>query len=191
MNASPVSVSTRLALRAQRGDRRAFEELYDRHAAGVARALASFAGPDRVELDDLVQEVFLRVIDHIRAYRPTRPFESWLFTVALNVGRNHVRQRRRSMVVESDDPRIVDIRGPDTPDPVERTDLWRAISRLPPDLRDVVALRVGSDLDYEQIAAVLEIPAGTARRRMHSATQRIQARWDIDTSTERKQDGRT
>ena len=63
-----------LVNRAQRGDKLAFGEIYNRHAAGVARSLASFAGPDRDQLDDLTQEVFFKVVHKLDSYKPTHPF---------------------------------------------------------------------------------------------------------------------
>ncbi len=85
----------KLVDRAQSGDRLAFGELYNRHAAGITRVLASFAGPDRDQLDDLTQDVFFKVIHHLDSYRPTHPFTHWLYTIALNVGRNYVRKRSK------------------------------------------------------------------------------------------------
>lgn len=180
MAGHPDADSTDLALRAQRGDRAAFAALYDRHATGIARALATFVGPQRDLVDDLVQEVFLRVIERLTAYDPSRPFEQWLFTVAINVGRNHARSRRRRREIPMEERR-----GPETGWPVEdRTlaemDLVRSIAELAPELRDVVALRIGSDLSFGEIGVLLGIPTGTARRRMHTATRRLRSRMESE-----------
>lgn len=163
---------TDLALLAKDGDRRAFEEIYDRHAEGVARALASFAGPDPDLLDDLTQDVFLRVVDGLDSYTPTHPFSHWLYTVALNVGRNHA--RRASKVIPVDpgelDGRSADAGGDtDWSREIVQTTLIRLVKRLPTPMRDVVSLRIGSDFSYDEIAVMLGIPAGTARSRMHNA----------------------
>ena len=85
---------------AARGDAKAFEVIYDRHAAGVARALCSYAGADSHTVDDLTQDVFCRVIDNISFYTPNRPFSHWLYTIALNVGRNHVRRQSKVVVLD-------------------------------------------------------------------------------------------
>jgi len=163
---------TELALLAKEGNRSAFEVIYNRHAAGVARALASFAGPDRDVMDDLTQDVFMKVIDNISSYVPTHPFSRWLYTIALNTGRNYTRNQAKIVPLEPD--RF------DEFDPVQDPEaklsrelladaLMRHVSRLPESLRDVVSLRIGSDLPYGEVASVLDIPEGTARRRMHDA----------------------
>lgn len=161
-----------LVLLAKDGDRSAFEEIYDRHAAGVARALTSFAGPDRDLVDDLTQEVFFRVIEGLTSYVPNRPFSHWLFTIALNVGRNYARGRSRVIAVE---PHKLD----DIPEKPHRTMdfsgkvitamLVRLVSALPDHMRDVVSLRIGAGMPFGEIAEMLGIPEGTARSRMHHA----------------------
>ncbi|UCG53354.1 MAG: RNA polymerase sigma factor [Candidatus Latescibacterota bacterium] len=163
-----------LARRAKQGDISAFEEIYDRHATGIARALASFAGPDRSVLDDLTQEVFFRAIDGIGSYQPTHPFFHWLYTIALNVGRNHVRQRSKIVVLDPnefdriplDDHSVRD----ESAELMEETAI-RLVSGLPDHLREVVSLRIGSGMPYGDIAEVLGIPEGTARSRMFNAVK--------------------
>lgn len=158
-----------LALRAQRGDTSAFEEIYDRHAPGIARALAAFAGPDRDTLDDLTQDVFFRVIKGLMSYTPSHPFAHWLYTIALNVGRNHA--RRTSRVIPVSPARLDEIAGvhshpSEWADDVTTDTLWRLASGLPEPIREVIALRAGSEMSYGEIADVLGIPEGTARSRM-------------------------
>jgi RNA polymerase sigma factor (sigma-70 family) len=165
-----------LVARAQRGSAAAFEALYDRHAANVARALASFAGPDRDLLDDLTQDVFLRVVGGLATYTPSRPFAHWLYTIALNVGRNHV--RRASRIVPMNPAELESMRDTGSPaadgsEAIATTTLMRLVATLPLALREVVSLRVGSDMSYREIGGLLGIPEGTARRRMHNALQQL------------------
>jgi len=171
---------TDLVAQARSGSGAAFAALYDRHAPGLARTLASFAGPDQATLDDLLQEVFLRVVRSLDTYVPERPFAHWLYTVALNVGRNHARQARRQVATDpgdladlADRARRADLAT--APDPLLAAALMRQVAALPPGLREVVSLRVGADLSYAEIGGLLGIPEGTARRRMHDALQRLRA----------------
>jgi RNA polymerase sigma-70 factor (ECF subfamily) len=163
-----------LVLQAVAGSSSAFEVLYDRHARAVARTLTSFAGPDRALLDDLVQEVFLRVVEHLDSYVPKRPFPHWLHTIALNVGRNHA--RRPKIVVLADSETLADIPVPDAGDMLDSVTLMHFVSQLPEPMRQVIALRVGPELAYCEIGAILGIPEGTARSRMHNAVQLLRAR---------------
>jgi len=173
-----------LARLANDGDIRAFEEIYDRHASGVGRALASFAGPDEDVLDDLTQEVFLRVINGLPSYVPIRPFAHWLYTIALNVGRNHVRGRRTVVFVDTDEMRNVAAAGnavKTLPEEIVAKALMRLASRLPEHLLDVVSLRIGSGMPYGEIGEVLGIPEGTARSRMHSAVRILREKIGLET----------
>lgn len=162
-----------LARLAAAGSAEAFGALYDRHAPGVARALASFAGPDRDLLDDLLQDVFLRVARGLPDYAPTHPFAHWLYTIALNVGRNHA--RRRPPPVPVDVAMLEAVPAPPAPDLADAATLMALMARLPVHLREVAALRAGPDLAYGEIAELLGIPEGTARRRMHQALARLRA----------------
>jgi RNA polymerase sigma-70 factor (ECF subfamily) len=182
-----------LVVLAREGDGSAFEEIYDRHCTGIARALASFAGPDQDLLDDLTQEVFLRVIKSLASYVPTHPFSHWLYTIALNVGRNFARTQSRVIPVN---PSEFD-RTPDGPN--ETTDwseeimaktLTRLVTGLPIQMREVVSLRVGSDMSYGEIAEVLGIPEGTARSRMHNAIKVLRDRSGISREMRRKESER-
>jgi RNA polymerase sigma-70 factor (ECF subfamily) len=173
---------TELALLARDGSAAAFEEIYDRHAPGVARALASFAGADADALDDLVQDVFFKVIDGLAGYVPRRPFPHWLFTIALNTGRNHVRARARELPVDPADLEAMtsrEGRAAECSDDVLGARLLRLVATLPEQIREVVSLRIGADLSYGEIGEVLGIPEGTARSRMHSAIESLREQLGI------------
>lgn len=181
---------TKLAILAKEGFAPAFEEIYDRHASGVAKALASYAGPDKDLLDDLTQEVFFRVIDRIASYVPSHPFTHWLYTVALNAGRNHVRRQSKVVVLdpqEFDSIQSGDDRTGNLPAEIIEATLIRLISDLPDRMREVVSLRTASEMSYGEIAEVLGIPEGTARSRMHYAVRVLRDKIGMqDSKKERK-----
>jgi len=88
-----------LAGRAQAGDREAMAALVDRHQAAIARLLWRFVRT-QADLDDLVQETFLRMVRGLPAWRPHQPFGHWLLRIATNAGRDYFRRqavRRRWM----------------------------------------------------------------------------------------------
>jgi RNA polymerase sigma-70 factor (ECF subfamily) len=172
---------------AKGGDRAAFGRLYDRHLEGVGRALASFAGPDRDTLDDLIQDVFYRVIDNIQSYLPTRPFTHWLYTVALNVGRNFARSRSKVVLLEPDDFNHYPAAGraSSLPEELIQLNLIKQVSRLPEPQREVVSLRIGTGLPYGEIGRLLDIPEGTARSRMHNALASLRTSLGIDRTRRR------
>jgi len=176
---------TELACLAKQGDASAFEEIYDRHAPGIAKALTSFAGPDPDVVDDLVQDVFFRVIKGLGSYVPSHPFAQWLYTVALNVGRNHVRRRKELVFVGAGELEQLPDKycpGSDWSEEVIAAVLLRLLARLPEHLLEVVSLRIGSDMPYGEIAEVLGIPEGTARSRMHYALKTLREQLGLQPS---------
>lgn len=174
-----------LALLARGGDPSAFEQIYDRHAAGVSKLLASFAGPDRDILDDLTQDVFMKVIDKISTFVPSHPFTHWLYTIALNTGRNYVRRQSKIVLLE---PREFDTIAADSdleskiPRELLAKTIMRHAARLPEAMREVLSLRIGSDLPYSEIGVILNIPEGTARSRMHSALSVLRQKMGLQKS---------
>jgi RNA polymerase sigma-70 factor (ECF subfamily) len=176
-----------LAIMAKSGKASAFERLYDRHAPGVAKALASFAGFDQDVIDDLTQEVFFRVIDGLGNYVPSRPFTKWLYTIALNVGRNYVRSSSR--LILTDQKELESIPEDKNPKGEWREEVLQIramslVSGLPDNMREVVALRVGSEMSFPEIAELLDIPEGTARSRMHNALRIIREKMGVIPASE-------
>jgi RNA polymerase sigma-70 factor, ECF subfamily len=181
---------TELALLARDGNAAAFEEIYDRHAPGVARALASFAGADADALDDLVQDVFFKVIEGLSSWAPRRPFPHWLYTIALNTGRNHVRDRARELPVDVSELESVPARedgAADCTEDILGARLVRLVAALPEHAREVVSLRIGSDLPYGEIGEILGIAEGTARSRMHNAIASLRDRLGVTGSESKKE----
>lgn len=165
-----------LAVMAAGGRQDAFELLYDRHCKSVARALAPFAECDQDVVDDLTQEVFIKVIKGLKSYEPKKPFRCWLYTVALNVGRNYIRSRSGIKLVEPGELEQVPANQDGHPGWARELlgmSAMKAAGKLPEHLRDILALRVSSGMPYSEIGEITGIPEGTARRRMHQALNRI------------------
>jgi RNA polymerase sigma-70 factor (ECF subfamily) len=161
-----------LMRRWRRGDAAAFAAIVDRWQQPVARFLLRVVGrPDRVP--DLCQEVFLRVL---RApYRETGQFSTWLFQIAINVARDAARRGRHAPGPLPD----VERDGP-TDETCERRELARAVAcavaELPPQQREVLALRHDEGMSFEEMARVLGTPASTLKSRFATALHRLRAR---------------
>ncbi len=176
-HAEPVAaVPTDAALIAawQGGDERAAAELVRRHARALARFLGS-AGALAADVDDLVQETFIRAFRAVAKFRGHCRFRTWLMTIGGNVLKDAQRRWRRARVV----PLVEDLRATDG-DPHEQAvageaeaRLTAGLERLPRMQRDVFLLRAQQGLEYEEIAAALGTTPGAARVHYHHAVKRL------------------
>src|SRR5213593_2999653 len=146
------------------GDEQAAAELVRRHARALARFLAS-AGAREADLDDLVQETFIRAFRAVGRFRGQCRFRTWLLTIGGNVLKDAGRRAKRAKVV----PLGEDVRATDG-DPHERAVAGEAEGRLLAGLgrlsrmqREVFLLRAQQGLAYEEIAAALGTSPGAAR----------------------------
>src|SRR5919107_454905 len=94
--------------RARRGDHDAFRQLFDRYSRPVISFVYDMVG-DRALAEDLTQETFVRAYRHLGALREEGKFSTWLFSIAKNVAREHLRsgERRAAKVELDDDKRLV------------------------------------------------------------------------------------
>ncbi|HJU89697.1 MAG TPA: RNA polymerase sigma factor [Gemmatimonadaceae bacterium] len=167
-----------LIARWRRGDERAATLLVERHADAVARFVASFGVRD--EIDELVQDAFVRAFGSLDGFRGQSSFRTWLFTIA----RNLVRDRARSAKVRRQVP-IEEEHAVTDPDPLsgavaEETEerIRRAVAVLSPMQREVFTLRVVEGLSYKEIAEVLQSTEGAARVHYHNAMRSIKECFD-------------
>ena len=138
--------------------------------------------PGRQDAEDVTQEVFVRAYKALKSYPPERIGEMrlrpWLFTITLNLCRNHARTRSRrpaQVVLEhTEHPH------PDSTDlaAVDRVvvDEWRErLAQLPARQRDAIVLRHVVDLSYAEIGEVLDRPAGTVKSDVHRGLDRLRS----------------
>jgi len=156
------------------GDERAAGELVRRHARVLARFLAG-AGARDADLDDLVQETFIRAFRAVDRFRGQCQFRTWLLTIGGNVLKDHGRRAGRERIVALDEQ----LRARDG-DPHERAEAHEAEARLVAGLkelprlqREVFLLRAQQGLEYEEIAVALDTTAGAARVYYHHAVRTL------------------
>lgn len=153
-----------LAAAARRGDRRALERLLDRHADRV-HALCRRIVTDPDDALDAAQEALIAVTRGITRFDGRSAFSTWLYRVATNAALDEARRRRRRPLPVESLPDPPDARGPE--DAVAaRLDLDAALGGVPEEFRVAVVLRDLCDLDYAEIASVLDVPPGTVRSRI-------------------------
>lgn len=158
-------------------DASAFEALFARHAGALRRYIARRVEPSVV--DDLVSETFARAFHHRARYRQEYPdARPWLFGIAANLIRHHLRSERARLSAYLRIERELAAANPGLPgatavtQPVP-TELAAALQRLKQPDREALLLMVWGELSYEEIARALEIPVGTVRSRINRARRRL------------------
>lgn len=156
------------------GDEAAAAELVARHARALARFLAAGGAPE-ADVEDLVQETFIRAFRAVDRFRGQCQFRTWLLTIGGNVVKDHGRRALRHRSVPLDEG----VRDPEG-DPQQLAEAGEAEARLVAGLlqlprlqRDVFLLRAQQGLEYADIAAALETTAGAARVHYHHAVRRL------------------
>ncbi len=161
------------------GDRAALGALYDRFSPHVWRFLSRLASNQIEELEDLVQATFIAIHASAATFKGTALVRTWVFAIAANVSRRHVRDevRRRSAFERLS---MLPALPPGRPDEsVEQqqliTRMREALSALPHNLRVALVMCDLEDISGREAAAVLQIPEGTLYRRVHEARRALGA----------------
>lgn len=161
-----------LILRAQRGDRSAFAGLVDYYWDRLYRWLFHLSH-DSHAAEDIAQESFLKAFTGLGSFQG-EGFQAWLFRIAYNHFLNQQRPRQRLRLAF---PENLASREPGPDDEAMNQEamqqLARAVGRLPSEFRSPFLLRVEEDLDFREIAEVLEITEETARWRVFKARQKL------------------
>jgi RNA polymerase sigma-70 factor (ECF subfamily) len=147
--------------------RDAFAALTDRHLDSAYRLAWAILG-NGGDADDATQDAFALAWRNRKSLRDPDRFDAWFGRILVNVCRQRLRHRARQSVrsLESaDEPAIADTSGHTT----TQDAIVRAMARLDPDHRIVVVLRYWADLSVDEIAARLDLPAGTVKSRLHYA----------------------
>ena len=151
------------------GDDEALAALYRRYERPLHAFLVRYTGGR--DVDDLVQESWLRVVRAVDRFDPARRFSTWLFQIALNLARDW---RRRPPPEAADPADTAGLVAPDGAAAVQAAlDVERLLAALPDAQRAVVILRHFHDLGEDEVATILAIPRGTVKSRLHNAMERL------------------
>lgn len=203
-NLSPIPVFSQTAtvtdealMRAVRGgDLAKLGPLFDRYHAAVFEFLSRMTG-DRVASEDLVQEVFLRILKYRATYRDNGRFETWLFRIARNARADYFRRRKTNAVEPLTDEALDQSdRAAGPAHQLERdrehARLRRALMLLGEDQRELLVLARYRAMKHEQIADILGIEVGAVKVRIHRAVRELReiflhlsderGPWDVNTS---------
>lgn len=174
---------------AKRGEAEAFDRLVDAYARRLNGFLFRLTG-SRQETEDLLQEVFLRVVRNIPGYAHDGKFDAWLFRIAANLVRDGVRRSKRAPKMftkagpagdngETGVDALDDVAGDEPAADAgmirdERVDaLNAALTELSESEREVILLRHYSQMSFKEIADATGVPLGTALARGHRGLEKL------------------
>lgn len=177
-----------LVERAQAGDKKAFGLLVEKYHRKLGRLLGRMIR-DQAEVEDVVQESFIKAYRALHNFRGDSAFYTWLYRIGINTAKNYlVSQGRRPQVlqeVEIDDVENFEdgseMRTMETPETAMMTKeiaqtVNDTVASLPEELRTAITLREMEGLSYEEIAEVMQCPIGTVRSRIFRARETIAAK---------------
>lgn len=178
-------IDQQLVERVQRGDQHAFTLLVEKYQRKLGRLLGRMIR-DQAEVEDVVQEAFIKAYRALPNFRGDSAFYTWLYRIGINTAKNHLvsmgRRPKLSNEVEIEDAENFEdaneLRTQDTPETelmgkqIAKT-VNDAMEALPEELKTAITLREIEGLSYEEIATLMNCPIGTVRSRIFRARDAV------------------
>lgn len=177
-----------LVVLARTGSEKAYRELLDRYQRPVFSLIYRMVR-DREQAEDLAQETFVKVFNHLESFNPKYKFSSWIFKIASNLSIDHLRKkepetvsldgsRHATTAEETEASRIqVESRDENPEQFVEARELGaeieQAIGKLRPEYRTAIVLRHVEGRPYEEISEIMDVPLGTVKTYIHRARSEL------------------
>jgi RNA polymerase sigma-70 factor (ECF subfamily) len=156
------------------GDLRRLAVLFERHHRALFQFFARCNGGDRAQSEDLVQEVYFRILRYRHSYDAKQPFTAWMYQIARNARIDHVQRRRPEIAQDHDEIPSGGMRIDDKLSRAQELELLRkALDMLPEDKREVLVMSRYQELKYEEIARILGIEVGAVKVRVFRAVRAL------------------
>jgi RNA polymerase sigma-70 factor (ECF subfamily) len=182
---SEREIDRQLVVRAQGGDKQAFNLLVEKYQRKLARLLSRFIR-DPAEVEDVTQEAFIKAYRALPAFRGDSAFYTWLYRIGINTAKNYLmamgRRAPTSTEVEAEEAEGFEegeqLRDINTPESALLTNeiaetVNKTIEQLPEELRTAIQMREIEGMSYEDIAKAMDCPIGTVRSRIFRAREAI------------------
>jgi RNA polymerase sigma-70 factor (ECF subfamily) len=153
--------------------------LVRQYETGVFRLALSIVG-DQAEANEITQETFLAALRSLPSYQEKQSFKAWLYTIALNLSRSHLRKRKVLERLRTTLTSIFRIESQKQILPEEailqsekEASIWKSLKELDEHHRIVVVLRYFHELPIAEISEILSVNEGTIHSRLHSAREKL------------------
>ncbi|RPI94255.1 MAG: RNA polymerase sigma factor [Chloroflexi bacterium] len=163
------------------GNEAALEMFVRQYETSVFRLALSIVG-DSAEASEITQETFIAALRSLPAYQEKKSLKAWLYTIALNRSRSHLRKRRVFERLRATLTTILQIETEKQVLPEEaviqsekEAQIWRALNELDERHRIVVILRYFHELSVTEISEILSVHEGTIHSRLHSAREKLRS----------------
>jgi RNA polymerase sigma-70 factor, ECF subfamily len=177
LNADPDYVTIQ---NARAGDNRAFSRLVEAYQAPVYNLCYRVLGNPH-DAEEAAQEAFLRAYTRLVSYDPTRPFKTWLLSIAHHYCVDRLRRRRLNFLSLDDEPAVDTAMwrsaGPSPEDAAMRREregeIQALLNLLPPKDRSALVMRYWYDLSYDEIAQATATTVSAVKSRLHRARETL------------------
>ena len=164
------------------GNEDAIERLVRQYETGVFRLALSIVG-DQAEANEITQETFIAVLRSLRSYqdyKDRKSFKAWIYTIALNQSRSHLRKRKTLERLRNTLTSIFRVETQKQISPEEaviqndkEAEIWKSLNQLDEPFRIVLVLRYFHELSITEISEILSVNEGTIHSRLHSAREKL------------------
>lgn len=163
---------------AKAGDRDAFADIYE-HTKNYVYRTVYFLYEDKNEVDDIVQEIFIRIFNSLGSYNNTLAFRPWLTGITIKQVSD---VRRRKWKVVRLVSKLLNLGLNDVPDVAQTVvehvlfdQILKEVDKLSPKLKEVILLRYVHEFSQEDTAQILKIPLGTVKSRLNAALAKLRS----------------
>ncbi len=167
------------------GDRDALKEIYEEYLPYLYTIVLGVV-QQRETAEDVTSDVFIRIWNSAAKFQPGSGHKGWLATIARNMAIDELRKHKREVLMggsggdeENDSGGIEDFSEQETPsegvedEVVEQLSIMEALDRLKPEEREIVDMKVLSEMTFKEISEILQIPMGTVTWRYQAAIKKL------------------
>jgi RNA polymerase sigma-70 factor (ECF subfamily) len=163
------------------GNEAAIEMLVRQYETSVFRLALTIVG-DQAEANEITQETFIAALRSLPSYEEKKSFKAWLYTIALNHSRSHLRKRKTLERLRAALNSIFRVEAQKQISPEEsviqndkEAEIWNALNQLDDPFRIVMILRYFHELPISEISEMLSVNEGTIHSRLHTARERLRS----------------